>query len=371
MYLQLLEAVSQGNESDVKDFLSTSASSLVTSRIKRFKAGRLAAQKGHLNIVKMILDAGVNVSVTNLDPWLDDALQNDHFTTAGFLITSGARSSGIEKACLLGKNFDGATAGDFAASTGDLGLMKIVVGAGIDVNINTSDPWLHQALRNRHFATAELLIKSGADINAKSSDDQTPFEAAVLRGCEASIGLLHQSGADVDPGSEWRARLDTAFHYSRWHIDLQCTLGQVHEEDRFPSWGHTREFSDNWVGFEGNLLGSRYYPLDDCLLDYSADGRGPSDGNALSMVEILVGEGPSASIHKVPRSCAEPATSVLSTVTCDDKWTKQLLLEERTSPRGRYLWERAVFRDFWKDGTLRDRVFRLLREWGPIATVAS
>jgi hypothetical protein len=85
----------------------------------------------------------------------------------------------------------GATAGGLAAAKGHLSILKMVVDAGVDVNISYKDPWLCQALRNGHFATAEFLIKSGTYVDARSSENQIAFEAAVLGGCEHSITLLH------------------------------------------------------------------------------------------------------------------------------------------------------------------------------------
>jgi ankyrin repeat protein len=200
-YLQLLEAISQGNESIVKGLLSASANLLVPVGSGTTASG-LAAAKGHMSILAMIIEAEVDINTSHWDPLLHQALRNGHFATAGYLAQAGADLSRLSevpslKANLLTMDSDGATPCDLAASNGDLGLWKIIVAAGVDVNINKTDPWLHQTLRNSHFTIAKFLIKSSADVDAKSSENQTAFGAAVLRGCERSISLLHQSGADT------------------------------------------------------------------------------------------------------------------------------------------------------------------------------
>jgi hypothetical protein len=48
-------------------------------------------------------------------------------------------------------------------------------------------------------------------------------------------------------------------------------------------------------------------------------------------------------VHEIPRSHKEPATTVLSAINYDNEYIIQLLLEKRTSPNVRYLWERIVF----------------------------
>jgi ankyrin repeat protein len=187
--------------------------SLLARESRGTTAGNLAASKGHLNILKTIVEAGVCVNINTTDPWLRQALRNDHFPTAEFLIKSGAK--------LVVRDSKGVNAKDLEVE--QLNVLKKIVEAGVDVNANGADPWLHQALRNEHFTTAEFLIKSGADVDAKSSENQTAFEAAVLRDSDRAISLLHQSGADIHPGSGSRSRLHEAIlHPNELRLFLRC-----------------------------------------------------------------------------------------------------------------------------------------------------
>jgi ankyrin repeat protein len=386
-YLHLLEAINQRNETSVKEILSMDTS-LLKLKHRGATAGGLAAAKGHLEILKMIIEAGVDVNINPQDPWIHQALRNGHFPTAEFLVESGADFSRVNEIPSLKERFfvynlDGAAAGDLAAAKGILNLLKIIVAAGVDVNINTSDPWLHQTLRNKNFLAAEFLIKSGADIDAKSSENQTAFEAAVLRGCEKSISLLHQSGADMHPGSGSKAQV------TNWKeglslfssLRLRCKLGEALAEDKILDLGETDWQSNKpvFVAYEFYsehiyILGLGSFAIAKFLLDHGAQdllGHGSQESfkvrRVLPTVEVLTGYGHSRSIHEIPRSCEEPATTVLSTINYDNNSMVQLLLEERASSGGRYLWERVVYKDYWY-GETSTRVVRLLSEWGRLGS---
>ena len=104
-------------------------------------------------------------------------------------------------ASVFTKDSRGTTAGDLAATRGHLNILRLIVESGMDVNSNRTDPWLHQALRSGHLRCAEFLLKSGADIEAKSEENQTAFEAATIRGSEDAMLLLKQFGADIHAGN--------------------------------------------------------------------------------------------------------------------------------------------------------------------------
>ncbi|KAE9376434.1 ankyrin [Stipitochalara longipes BDJ] len=289
---------------------------------------------------------------------------------------SGVKEFILMNASLLAMSRRGAAAGGLAAAKGHLNILKMIVEAGVDVNINTSEPWLHQALRNQHFTIAEFLIKSGADVDAKSSENQTAFEAAVLRGCELSVSLLHQSGADLYPGSDSKARLGAAVlsGTKSWML-LLCETGIKDGEDPAP--GETDLPQSHWYRVYKNM-GLGRFAIAKRILAWGATLGGRPDLEIILQLPEVVGdllvESVSefgSSIREIPRSRKEPETTVLSSITYDNGEIIQLLLEERTTPKGRYLWERIVwFRtSLLLDGS--DIVIRLLREWGPLSTVES
>jgi ankyrin repeat protein len=422
-YLDLLEAISQGDEMRVKELLSMNAS-LLARQSMGAAAGDLAIAKGHFDILKMIAEAGVDVNINTTDPWLHQALRNGHSPTIMFLIKSGAKlltrgSKGIDGsdlevvqlnvlkkmveagidvnvndndpwlhqalrnghsttaeflvkfgAKLLTRDSSWLAAKDLEAT--QLNILKKMVKAGADVNSNKTDPWLHQALRNGHIATAEFLIRSGADVDAKSSENQTAFEAAVFRGSDQAIRLLHQSGADIYPGSGSQSRLREAIlHLNDPYLWLWGEYG-VKVGERSDLDTHTRTSSP----FEFHLndrAGPGELAVAKLLLDYGAEIRinssleissSLSEVEDLPAVDLLFQYG--SNIHKMPLSDKEPATTLLSAINYENEYNNdyiiQLRLEKRTNPNGRHLWERILFRGEHKG---KECVFRLLCEWKP------
>jgi ankyrin repeat protein len=425
-YLNLLEAVSQGDESRVKELLSMNAS-LLARDSRGTTAGGLAAAKGHLSILKMIVEAGVDVNISTTDPWLYQALRNDHFTTAEFLIKSGATllakaSKGayagdieiaqlniLEKMVEAGVDFNinktdpwlrqvlrnghlntaefliksGAKllATDSRGNAKHLGLevaqlkvLKKMVKAGADVNINKTDPWLHQALRNGLITTAKFLIESGADVDAKSSENQTAFEEAVLRGSVDAISLLHRSGADIHPGSGSQSRLDEAIlHGNESELLLLCESGVRVGEDPLPATSPRNEVLYQRLDSSTAPHGLAKAKL---MLDYGAEICSKSSVESTSSLLKLSGETPAVeilweygtNIHEISLSRKEPAKTLLSVINYDNSCFVQLLLEERTTPKGRHLWEKILLHGTDRATGQETFVIRLLREWGPIST---
>jgi ankyrin repeat protein len=423
-YLDLLEAVSQGDESRVKELLSMNVSLLAKSS-RGTMAGGLAAAKGHLNILKMIVEAGVDVNINTTDPWLHQALRNGHFATTEFLIKSGAKlptgdSGGnardlevaqlniLQKIVEAGvdininttdpwlhqalRNGRFATA-EFLIKSGaklltrdsrgnardlevaQLNILQKMVEAGVDINIDKTDPWLHQALRNEHITTAKFLIKSGADVDAKSSENQTAFEEAVFRGSIDAISLLHQSGADINPGNGSRSRLDEAIlHGNESRLVLLCEIGVKVGADSLPA---TSTKTETLAIHFHDRMGPDWWSLARFMFDYGAEICSKSSrenpfsisehGGEKPAVEMLWEYG--SNIREMPLSHKEQATTTLSVINYDNVHIVQLLLEERTNPKGRHLWERILFSGINEKAGIKEQcVFRFLHEWGPIST---
>ncbi|KAH8600218.1 hypothetical protein B0O99DRAFT_612023, partial [Bisporella sp. PMI_857] len=225
----------------------------------------------------------------------------------------------------------------------------MIVKAGVDVNMNTTDPWLHQALRNGNITTAKFLIESGANVDAKSSENQTAFEEAVVRGSIDAISLLHQSGADIHPGSGSRARLEEAIWYKDEYLELECKYWVKVGEDSLQTTSTRTEFFKYYWCICSNTSAAAKL-----MLDYDAEFYSESNPeNKLSLpklrgkpvVEMLYEYG--SNIDEMPLSLTEPTTTILSAVNHVDHGTEeivQLLLEERTNPKSRHLWERTLLR---------------------------
>ena len=88
-----------------------------------------------------------------------------------------------------------------AARTGNIEAVKQHIAAGADVNAKVKFGWapLHIATMFGHKETAELLISSGADLNAKDNNDGwIPLQYAAQKGHKEIAELLISKGADVN-----------------------------------------------------------------------------------------------------------------------------------------------------------------------------
>lgn len=55
---------------------------------------------------------------------------------------------------------------------------------------------MHEACNHGHYNVALMLVKSGANVNAKGLDDDTPLHDAAIMGQLKLVKLLVERGAD-------------------------------------------------------------------------------------------------------------------------------------------------------------------------------
>jgi len=87
-----------------------------------------------------------------------------------------------------------------AATVGDRGAAKSSLKKGADINATpTGSSWtpLHVAAEYGHDKMIVLLIKYGADVNARDSKGNTPLHLAAYEGSEATCRCLLDGGADL------------------------------------------------------------------------------------------------------------------------------------------------------------------------------
>lgn len=94
-----------------------------------------------------------------------------------------------------------------AVQSGDKEILRTL--PGDRANINTAQPdgttALHWAVRHDDIATADALIKAGADVKAANRYGVTPMALAATNGNPAMIKRLLDAGADpntANPGGE-------------------------------------------------------------------------------------------------------------------------------------------------------------------------
>ena len=168
------------------------------------------------NLAEYLIKKGANLNAIVGDkPLLFWALFNRLSKIARILIEKGANVHHK-----LVKGFDpleiGCTPLHAACHYGNLGLVKILVDKGVDINakdITHSTP-LHYALNTIHFKKASkmktliayFLIKKGSDVDCFDDSNMTPLIYAVKNGQLELVKILVQKGAKVEAGPDYYGR---------------------------------------------------------------------------------------------------------------------------------------------------------------------
>jgi len=110
-------------------------------------------------------------------------------------------------------NFDGQTAFIRAALSGDITLMRLLLGHGADPNIKTYQGstalmaaagvnWVvaqtYSRSNDEYLEAAKLCLEKGADVNAANNQGFTAMHGAANRGFDKMVELLAEHGARLD-----------------------------------------------------------------------------------------------------------------------------------------------------------------------------
>lgn len=133
---------------------------------------------------------------TNGQTPLYQAAMKGHDAIVALLLGSGADQEF--------EDINGFTALMIAAERGCLKAVEVLLAKGADVKARSTVGWtaLHLATQNRHEAVVRSLLIKKPDIHAKAGvNEQTPLYQAAMKGHEAIVALLLDSGADPKLGS--------------------------------------------------------------------------------------------------------------------------------------------------------------------------
>ena len=132
-------------------------------------------------------------------------------------------------ACINSTSEDKCTALQAASGTRNIDLIKILIGAGADVNAPAGPERgrtaLQQAVEHGDIEISRLLLAHGADVNAPAAHSRgiTALQGAMMNGHLKIVLMLLQAGAQVNapPAStEGRMALDAAAEHGRLDIVL-------------------------------------------------------------------------------------------------------------------------------------------------------
>ena len=143
-----------------------------------------AAAQGHVEVVRVLIESGADL--------------NAHSRVRPMLMYTDATNGGAFDQGVM-ENLGGYSPLLFAARQGDVGISRLLINAGADIDGvagNGTSP-LVVATHSGHSELARFLLEQGADANA-SGAGYTAMHAAILRGDLDTVEALLDHGADPD-----------------------------------------------------------------------------------------------------------------------------------------------------------------------------
>ncbi|KAL3861975.1 hypothetical protein ACJMK2_007981 [Sinanodonta woodiana] len=187
-------AVLEGDEETVKNMLSQSPG-LKDVILRGVAPLHLAAHKGHISIARILLDAGADLEVKDVQgentPFMF-SLDGENEELALFFIEKGAD--------VFIKNKLNRTALHFAAFKNLAKIIKVLFDRGVDINIRDieGDTPLHDAINQRHDEAATLLIEhQSLDTSICNNKGFNTLMFAVLRGHTLAVDKLLTRNKDL------------------------------------------------------------------------------------------------------------------------------------------------------------------------------
>lgn len=156
-----------------------------------------AAAKGYYDSLKLLIkhNANLNVSISVSNTPLYYALYNDHSGCVDLLL-----SSGVERYVSNKQGIDPTKLILLASSWGKVGSLKVLMKHGDDINAvdDYARNALHYAANSFFLDVAKELIANNIDVNSKDVSGKTPLHLACCTNHPEMVELLIDSGAKVD-----------------------------------------------------------------------------------------------------------------------------------------------------------------------------
>ncbi|XP_018427601.1 PREDICTED: ankyrin repeat domain-containing protein 6 isoform X3 [Nanorana parkeri] len=218
---RLLVAAYKGQVDNVVQLINKGAKVAVT------KHGRtplhLAAHKGHLNVVQILIKAGceLNIQDDGHQTALHRASVVGHSDILAVLIQEGCALDRQDKA--------GNTPLHLACQNGHSQSCRVLLLAGsrADLKNHAGDTCLHVAARYNHLSVIRILLSAFCSVNEKNQAGDTPLHVAAALNHRKVIKVLLESGADA-------ALLNNVLRFSRGR-SLRKKREKIKEERRTQS----------------------------------------------------------------------------------------------------------------------------------------
>uniref|UniRef100_A0A674GXF4 [histone H3]-lysine(9) N-methyltransferase n=1 Tax=Taeniopygia guttata TaxID=59729 RepID=A0A674GXF4_TAEGU len=156
-----------------------------------------AAQKGHLEICHLLLQAGANINAVDKQRRtpLMEAVANDQLDTARYLLQRGGCAySQVRHTC------DGSTCLHHAAKNGNLEMVELLLSTGqVDVNAQDSGGWtpIIWAAEHKHIEVIRRLLTRGADVTLTDNEENICLHWASFTGSAEIAEVLLNAQCDL------------------------------------------------------------------------------------------------------------------------------------------------------------------------------
>ncbi|RYO58326.1 hypothetical protein AA0116_g7349 [Alternaria tenuissima] len=292
----------QGFEMVARLLFATDPALVNTSYFQAYTPLHLAAKYGHVKIVDLLLEYGVDVNLhcETSHTALSLAAEGSHKETVALLLDKGADVNAPS-----GHRGNAITV---ASSRGNKEMVEFLLEKGADVNATPvgGDSALQLASATGHKEIVEHLIGRGADVHAQGSFYGNGVQAASLGGHKEILELLIEKGVDVNvEGGNYGSAIAAASYDGRKEC-LELLLDK----------GADINFQD---GSYGNALkaacASGLKEIVELLLEKGAEVNtrcGPTDRTAveiasgrrnIKIVELLLDKGADIGDALVTASC--------------------------------------------------------------------
>jgi ankyrin repeat protein len=187
----LIKAAWDGDDEIVETLLAAGAKVNARATDTGETALMNAVTNEHTGIIQILLKAGADVSIKNkfdFNPFTS-AVAANHEDIAEMLLDAGAK---VEEGA------SGLTPLMFAASAGNVEMIRFLVRHGADVNHGAKSGQqtaLLSAIYGAHPDAVQALVDLKASVNAKMKDGTTPLSAARNGDQEDIVKILKAAGA--------------------------------------------------------------------------------------------------------------------------------------------------------------------------------
>ncbi|KAM3876151.1 CARD- and ANK-domain containing inflammasome adapter protein [Diretmus argenteus] len=155
----------------------------------------VASEHGHLSIIELLLHRGARLDLQDSEGHtaLHRAASRGHTGVVRALTKAGAHIYALD--------MQTKTPIHLAAKNGHLNSVKALLKEeSRHSKSQTQDSFLHMAAREDDWRLAELLLQSGADVDARNTHNETALFHAVTSSHERTVTVLLNAGAKVDHG---------------------------------------------------------------------------------------------------------------------------------------------------------------------------